>query len=88
MDLASKQEYDRILSDIQTTKFFALEQENQKLLGDLQHVSAEKAQQHEELTKRVQQLELLVLSLRQQGSTSQSFIKEPKISLPANTRSK
>jgi hypothetical protein len=85
MESISKQEYDRILSelDLLTTKFVALEQENQKLLGDLQHVSVEKAQQHEELTKRVQQLELVVLSLRQQGSMSQSFIKEPKISLPA-----
>jgi hypothetical protein len=65
-----------------TTKFVALEQENQKFLGDLQQVSVEKAQ-HEELSQRVQQLELVVLSLRQQGSTSHSSIKEPKISLPA-----
>ena len=85
METVSKQEYTRILSelDLLTTKFVALEQENQKLLGDLQHMSDEKAQQHEELSRQVQQLELLVLSLRQQGSTSQSFIKEPKISLPA-----
>jgi hypothetical protein len=84
METVSKQEYDRILSelDLLTTKFVALEQENQKLLGDLQQVSVEKAQQHEELSKRVQQLELVVLSLRQQGSTSHSSIKEPKISLP------
>ena len=85
METVSKQEYDRILSelDLLTTKFLALEQENQKLLGDLQQVSVEKAQQHEELSKRVQQLELVVLSLRQQGSTSHISIKEPKISLPA-----
>jgi hypothetical protein len=45
-------------------------------------VSVEKAQQLEEMSKRVQQLELLVLSLRQQGSISQSSIKESKIRLP------
>jgi hypothetical protein len=65
METISKQEYDRILLelDLLTTKFVAWEQENQKLLGDLQQVSVEKAQQHEELSKRVQQLELVVLSL-------------------------
>ena len=84
METVSKQEYMRILSelDLLTTKFVALEQENHKLLGDLQQVSVEKAQQHEELSKRVQQLEAIVLSLRQQASTSQSLLKEPKISLP------
>ena len=46
-------------------------------------MSDEKAQQNEELSRQVQQLELLVVSLRQQGSTCQSFITEPKISLPA-----
>ena len=75
METVSKQEYMRILSelDLLTTKFVALEQENHKLLGDLQQVSVEKAQQHEELSKRVQQLEAIVLSLRQQASTSQSL---------------
>jgi hypothetical protein len=36
MEIVSKQEYDHILSelDLVTTKFIALEQENQKLLGD------------------------------------------------------
>ena len=84
METVNKQEYIHILSelDLLTTKFVALEQENQKLLGDLQQVSVEKAQQHEELSKRVQQLEAIVLSLRQQASTSQSLLKEPKISLP------
>jgi hypothetical protein len=53
MESVNKQEYDRILSelDLLTTNFIALEQENQKFLGDLQHVSAKKAQQHEELPK-------------------------------------
>jgi hypothetical protein len=40
METVNKQEYDRILSelDLRTTKFVALEQENQKILGDLQQV--------------------------------------------------
>ena len=84
METINKQEYIRILSelDLLTTKFVTLEQENKKLLGDLQQVSVEKAQQHEELSKRVQQLEVVVLSLRQQASTSQSLLNRPKISLP------
>jgi outer membrane murein-binding lipoprotein Lpp len=65
METISKREYNRILSelDLLTTKFVALEQENEKLLRDLQQASIEKAQQQEELSKRVQQLELVVLSL-------------------------
>jgi hypothetical protein len=56
MESVSKQEYMRVLSelDMLTNQFVALEQENQKLLVDLQHVSIEKAQQHEELSHRVQ----------------------------------
>ena len=42
-----------------TTNFMAFEQENQRLLGDLQQVNVEKAQQHEELTQKVHQLELV-----------------------------
>jgi hypothetical protein len=45
------------------TKFVTLVQDNHKLIGDLQQVSVEKAQ-HEELSKRVQQLKVVVLSLR------------------------
>ena len=46
MESVSKQEYMRVLSelDMLTNKFVALEQENQKLLVDLQHVSTEKPQ--------------------------------------------
>jgi hypothetical protein len=46
MKTVSKQEYDRILSELDRLmkKFVALEQKNQKLLGDLQQVSVEKAQ--------------------------------------------
>ena len=76
-----------------TTKFVALEQENQKLLVDLQHVSTKKAQQHEELSHRVQQLEeksqrvqeleAMLLAMRQQASGLQIQPREPKICLPA-----
>ena len=54
MESVSKQEYMRVLSelDMLTNKFVALEHENQRLIGDLQHVSAEKAQQYEELSQR------------------------------------
>ena len=69
MESVSKQEYMRVLSelDMLTNKFVALEQENQRLLGDLQHVSTEKAQQYEELSQRVRQLEATILSLREQA---------------------
>jgi hypothetical protein len=55
MESFSKQEYMRVLSelDMLTNKFVALEQENQRLLGNLQQVTVEKAQQHEELSQRV-----------------------------------
>ena len=59
----SKQEYMRVHSelDMLTTKFVALGQENQILLGDLQQVSVEKAQQYEESSQRVHQLETTLL---------------------------
>ena len=63
-------------------KFVSLEQENQRLLGDLQQLALEKQQtqqQHGELALRVQQLEA---ALQQQGSSPQGFHKEPKIGLP------
>ena len=58
MELVSKEEYTCVISepDLLSNKFVDLEQENQKLLGDLQQVSAKKAQQHEELLERVPQL--------------------------------
>ena len=57
MESVSKQEYMCILSKLNmvTTKFVALEQENQGLLGDLQQVGAEKVQQYEELSQQVHQ---------------------------------
>ena len=85
MESVSKQEYMCVISelDLLSNKFVALEQENQKLLGDLQQVSAEKAQQHEELSERVHQLEAVVLTLRQQSPSIHDYPKEPKLSLPA-----
>ena len=92
MESISKDEYMRVISelDMLTTKFVALEQENQKLLVDLQHVSTEKAQQHDELSQRlqqqsqrVQQLEEALFSRRQQASGLHSPPREPKICLPA-----
>ena len=44
---------------------------------------AEKAQQYEELSQRVHQLEATILSLREQASGAQNSPREPKISLPA-----
>ena len=44
-----------VLSELECLKgkFMALEQENQRLLGNLQQVTMEKRQQDEELTQRV-----------------------------------
>ena len=64
-----------------TNKFVALEHENQRLIGDLQHVSTEKAHQYEELSTRVHQLEATILALREQATGVQNSPKEPKISL-------
>ena len=63
MEFVSKQEYMRVLSelDMLTTKFVAFEQENQRLLGDLQQVNVEKVQQYEELSQWVHQLETTLL---------------------------
>ena len=84
MEPVSREEYMWVLSELDclSTKFIALEQENQRLLGDLQQVSAEKVQQHNELSQRVHELELALVSLRQQASSSQNLCKEPKICLP------
>ena len=84
MEPVSRDEYMRVLSELDclSTKFIALEQENQRLLGDLQQVSAEKVQQHNELSQGVHELELALVSLCQQASSSQNLFKEPKICLP------
>ena len=57
----------------------ALEQENQRLLSDLQQVSVEKAQHYDnELSETTRSYSI---SLRQQDSTYQNLPKESKISL-------
>ena len=83
MATVSAQEYQSVYSELQCLKekFMALEQENQCLLGDFQQIALEK-QQHGELTLCVQQLETIVVSLQQQGSSTQGTPKEPKIGLP------
>jgi hypothetical protein len=53
------------------------------LLEDLQKVSIEKQQIHEEFTRRVQQLESAIVALQQVKVEGQGVVKEPKISLPA-----
>ena len=85
METVSAQEYQSVFSELQCIKekFAALEQENHRLLGDLQQIALEKQQQHGELTLRVQQLEATIVSLQQQGSSTQGVHKEPKIGLPA-----
>ena len=70
MTIVSAQEYQSVFSELQCLKekFVALEQENQRLLGDLQQISLEKQQtqqQHVELGLRVQQLEETIVSLQQ-----------------------
>ena len=84
MESVSKQEYVRVISELEhlTNKFMALEQENQRLLGDLQQVSIQKAQQYDELSTCVLQLETTLRSLYQQASMQQNSPKEPKIFLP------
>ena len=82
METVSAQEYQSVFSELQSLKekFVALEQENHRLLGDLQKIAVEK--QHGELTLRVQQLEVTIVALKQQGSSTQGVHKEPKIGLP------
>ena len=65
------------------TKFASLELENQRLLEDLQKVTLEKQQIHDEFTRRVQQLESAIVALQQLKADGQGILKEPKISLPA-----
>ena len=87
MATVSAEEYHSVFSEFQCLKekFHALEQENQRLLGDLQQISLEKQQtqqQHGELALRVQQLEATIVAMQQQGPGTQGIHKEPKIGLP------
>ena len=87
MTIVSAQEYQSVFSELQCLKekCVALEQENQRLLGDLHQITIEKQQtqqQHGELAVRVQQLEATIASLQQQGPNTQGISREPKIGLP------
>ena len=86
MATVSAQEYQSVFSELECLKekFLVLEQENQRLLGDLQQISLEKyqTQQHGELVLRVQQLEATIVAMQQQGPSMQGIHKEPKIGLP------
>ena len=86
MDTVSAEEYQSVFSELHglKEKFLALEQENQRLLGDLQQIFLEKqqTQQHGELMLRVQQLEATIVAMQQQGPSTQGIHKEPKIGLP------
>ena len=84
---ASARENQSVFSELQylKEKFVALDQENQRLLGDLQQITLEKKQkqqQYVELALRVQQLEATIVSLQQQGPSIEGISKEPKIGLP------
>jgi uncharacterized protein len=63
-------------------KFAALEQENQRLLEDLQKVTTEKQQLQDEFSQRLQQLEAALIALQQTRTEGHGGFKEPKISLP------
>ena len=87
MAIVSTQDYQSVFSELNCLKekFLALEQENQRLLGDLQQISLEKQltqQQHGELALHVQQLEATIVVLQQQGPSTQGIHKESKIGLP------
>ena len=87
MEIVSTQEYQSVFSKLQCLKekFVALEQENQRLLGNLHQITIEKQQtqqQHGELALRVQQIEATIVSLQQQGLSTQGITREPKIGLP------
>ena len=87
MATVSIEEYQPVFSELHglKEKFLALEQENERLLGDLQQISLEKPQtqqQHGELVLRVQQLEATIVVMQQHGPSMQGIHKEPKISLP------
>ena len=85
MATGNPQEYLALVAEMENlkSKFASLELENQRLLEDLQKVSIEKQQIHDEFTRRVQQLESAIVALQQVKIDGQGILKEPKISLPA-----
>ena len=87
MTIVSALDYQSVFLELQclNEKFVALEHENQFLLRDLHQIVVGKQQtqqQHGELALRVQQLEATIMSLQQQGSSTQGIVREPKIGLP------
>ena len=67
MAVGNPQEYLTLVAEMENlkSKFASLELENQWLLEDLQKVSIEKQQIHDEFTRRVQQLESEIVALQQ-----------------------
>ena len=85
MAAGNPQDYLALVAEMENlkTKFSSLDLENQRLLEDLQKVTVEKQQIHNEFTWRVQQLEPAIVSLQQLKMDGQGVLKEPKINLPA-----
>ena len=84
MTIVNAHEYQFVFSELQCLKekFVALEQENQRLLGDLHQITIEKQQtqqQHGELALRVQQIEATIVSLQQEGPSTQRSLKNPRL---------
>jgi predicted nuclease with TOPRIM domain len=85
MATGNPQEYLALVAEVENLKrkFTALELENQRLLKNLEKVSIEKQQIHEEFTRRFQLLESAILAVQQVKVEGQGVVKEPKISLPS-----
>ena len=78
METFIAQEYQFVFSELQCIKekFAALEQENHRLLGDLQQIALEKQQQHHgELTLRVNNLKRLSYHYNNKDPTLKGFTK-------------
>ena len=84
MTFVSAQEYQSVFSELQCVKekFVAIEQENQRLLGDLHQITIEKQQKQQqsgELALRVLQLEATIVSLQQEAPSTQRSLKNPRL---------
>ena len=64
-----------------TSKFVELDQENRRLIGDVQQVTAEKVQHYAEFSQWVHELENTLL--QQQAAEVQTLPKEREVILPA-----
>ena len=80
METVSAQEYQSVFSELHSLKekFLALEQENHRLLGDLQQTALEKQQQHGELTLGVQQLEATIIAYQTYHRTFSIHVEKPE----------